>query len=278
MKSFILVSIVFASLLLTACLHSKTHTVITDSTANLKGIAKADTFTYNYKTIREQANNGTDKKCIDCSYAEISYPVFDKMPILNDSITHRILNYNGVEAAFKNAKDVHAIATNFIKFYEKEKKNDPKVEEPFTLDMRVKVLTQAAGLIVLEIREESNTGGVHGSEWSDFVNWSTNAAKPLYLKDILINGYEAKLTKIGEKIFRKNEQLSDTASLELSYFFKNDIFVLNNNFFITPKGIAFYYNNYEIKSYAAGPTTLLIPYTAIKQLLRPNTVITQYIK
>jgi hypothetical protein len=47
---------------------------------------------------------------------------------------------------------------------------------------------------------------------------------------------------------------------------------------LTPVGIRFLYNQYEIKPYAAGQTDLVVPYTQIKQLLKPNTVIAQYLK
>ena len=47
---------------------------------------------------------------------------------------------------------------------------------------------------------------------------------------------------------------------------------------ITPTGLSFLYNEYEIKSYAEGQTTLFIPYTQIKSLLRPKTVVSQYLK
>jgi hypothetical protein len=50
------------------------------------------------------------------------------------------------------------------------------------------------------------------------------------------------------------------------------------NFSVTPIGIKFLYNQYEIKPYAAGITELFIPYAQIKSLLRPNSVVTQFIK
>jgi len=71
--------------------------------------------------------------------------------------------------------------------------------------------------------------------------------------------------------------LPDTGSLS-NYTFENDIFSLSSNFKITPNGLDFFYDNYQIAPYAEGPIDLLIPYQSIKHLLRPNTVISQYIK
>ena len=59
---------------------------------------------------------------------------------------------------------------------------------------------------------------------------------------------------------------------------KDNQFALNNNFLITPLGLRFLYNQYEIKPYSAGQTVLFIPYAKIKSLLLPHTVVSQYIK
>jgi len=121
-------------------------------------------------------------------------------------------------------------------------------------------------------------GGAHGHTLSFFFNWNTKARKSIELADILKKGYQDSLNKVAESIFRKNEKITDSASLALDYFFKDNKFTLNNNFLITPVGIRFLYNQYEIKPYAAGQTNLLIPYAKIKSLLLPHTVVSQYIK
>jgi hypothetical protein len=121
-------------------------------------------------------------------------------------------------------------------------------------------------------------GGARGYSLTNFINWNTKAGKKIELKDIFRDGYAKKLNSVAEKIFRKQEKLSDTAALKPNYFFPESKFTLNNNFLITPIGIRFLYNQYEIKPYQAGVTNILIPYAEILSLLRPGTVITQYHK
>ena len=87
----------------------------------------------------------------------------------------------------------------------------------------------------------------------------------------------ARLTYMASTIFRKQEGLSPTQSLE-NYFFENQKFSLNTNFLITKKGLLFYYNSYEIRSYAEGPMELLVPYTAISGLLKINPYIPKNLK
>jgi hypothetical protein len=114
---------------------------------------------------------------------------------------------------------------------------------------------------------------------TEFLNWNTKANKSITLSDILVKDYKDKLTPQVEAIFRKRRKAQQMMlSLAQDYFFKDNKFALNNNFSITPVGLKFLYNQYEIKPYAAGQTSLLIPYTKIKSLLLPNTVVSQYIK
>ena len=170
------------------------------------------------------------------------------------------------------------LARHFMKLYEEDKKTDNRPGIIYTLDSKTKVIRQDSSLITLDVAQQSYLGGAHGSANVAYINWNTKANKKMQLSDILVDGYKQSLNKIAEKIFRKQEQLADTASLAHGYFFKDDQFSVNDNFLISPTGLRFYYNEYEIKPYVAGPTELLIPYSQIKSLLRPNTVVAQYHK
>jgi hypothetical protein len=75
------------------------------------------------------------------------------------------------------------------------------------------------------------------------------------------------LRQIAERHFRNVENLSDTTSLATDYFFTDGIFVLNDNFGFTENNLMFYYNEYEIKPYVKGSTTVEIPYTEIVEIL-----------
>ena len=77
------------------------------------------------------------------------------------------------------------------------------------------------------------------------------------------------MATIGEQIFRQVKEIPDTASLNENYFeFADDTFQLNKNYGFRKEGIVFYYNNYEIAPYAAGPSEVLIPYERIREWLK----------
>ena len=64
-------------------------------------------------------------------------------------------------------------------------------------------------------------------------------------------------------------ELPDTASLNENYYeFPDDKFQLNQNYGFRKDGIVFYYNNYEIAPYAAGPTEVVIPYESVRTWIK----------
>ncbi|WP_169927070.1 DUF3298 and DUF4163 domain-containing protein [Mucilaginibacter auburnensis] len=234
-----------------------------------------DTLAYTYKTIHQRANDCGDKADTNCTVAKLKYPEFKTDSALNDTIKSRLLNMFYTDKPYSGIDDM---LKRYFDSYYNMKKTDERPDMVFDLDAYAKILRQDSSLTTLEVSGYSYQGGAHGGSVTTFINWNTKSNKSVTLSDILINNYQPELNKIAEKIFRSQEKLSDTSSLANDYFFANDKFALNNNYSITPLGLRFFYNQYEIKPYAAGTTELFVPYKNIRSLLRPNTVVTQYIK
>ena len=98
------------------------------------------------------------------------------------------------------------------------------------------------------------------------------------LPDILIDGYLDELNNIAEPIFRKEKELTEDINLtEAGFWFDDDKFGVSNNFTIGKDGLTFYYNSYEITSYAYGPTELFIPYKSIKKLIIQDGLLSGFI-
>jgi len=237
-----------------------------------------DTLAYTYQTIKKRASDCGTKPDSGCTFVSVQYPEFKSNAILNDSVKTRLFNLFWADTKPAADTDLQKYAGNFIDVYEKNKDDATVKGLIFTAQSSAKILRQDSSLVTFKFNGYVFQGGAHGNTITYFFNWNTKTNRPVLLNDILVNGYNDRLTTIGETIFRKNENLSDTASLARDYFFKGNKFALNNNFLITPLGLRFLYNQYEIKPYAAGQTDLLIPYTKIKSLLLPHTVVSQYIK
>jgi hypothetical protein len=224
-----------------------------------------DTLKYSYKIIERKSADCSNKKDTGCIIAKIKYPVFIGQKLLNDTISHQLLTQFGI--ADKPDNSLEQLADDFL-----------KSGRDFRLNSNTEVIRQDSGILIMELSGYRFLGGARGYTLTSFINWNTKAAKKIELKDIFIDGYAKNLNRVAEKIFRKQEKLSDSAALKPNYLFLEGKFTLNNNFLITPIGIRFLYNQYEIKPYPAGETNILIPYAEIVSLLRPNTVITQYHK
>jgi hypothetical protein len=234
-----------------------------------------DTLTYTYKTIKERAADCGDKPDSGCTVVKINYPIFKNQDTLNRIVSNKLVNLFGAD---EPGIGLQEYAEHFLASYTAFKKRDKRSELFFTLDSHAKVLRQDSNLTTVEISGYTFRGGAHGSSITTFINWNTKAQKSVSLGEVFTANYKEKLTAIADTIFRKEEKLADTAFLGDDYFFTDSKFALNDNYLITPLGLKFLYNEYEIKPYAAGQTELFIPYAKIKSLLKPNTVITQYIK
>lgn len=237
-----------------------------------------DTLAFTYDTIKTRAADCGNKADSACSVALIIYPQFAGQKALNDSITQKLILSGFNDPDKKRDTSLQNYADNFIKGYVRD---NPKQYSPtmfYTLNLKAAVVRQDSSLTTLQMEGYIYQGGAHGNSFTSFINWDTKKQTTVTLADILSDNYKDKLTAVADTIFRSQEKLSDTSSLARDYFFTNDKFALNNNYAITPVGIRFLYNQYEIKPYAAGTTDLFIPYNRIKSLLRPNTVVTQYIK
>jgi hypothetical protein len=222
-----------------------------------------DTLKYTYKVIELRAADCTEKADSACNVAKIQYPIFPGQKVLNDTISHHLLLQFGV--ADKPDNTLQQLANQFV-----------KAGKDFRLNTNTYVIRQDSSILLIQLSGRKFLGSARGYYLTNFINWNTKTRKKITLQDILYDGYQMELNTIGEKIFRKEEKLSDSASLKPDYLFKEGKFSLNDNFLITPIGIRFLYNQNEIKPYPAAETSLLIPYSQIKSLLRPNSVVTQY--
>lgn len=238
-----------------------------------------DTLHYTYKTIKQRAADCGNKPDSGCTVAQVKYPEFSEQGVLNDTINKRIIAIFGYNNPGKKPDtNLTKYIKNFIIGYQND---NPKHYSPnmfYTLDLKVKVLRQDSSLTTLQLNGYSYEGGAHGSSITSFINWNAKKHSNIYLSEVFVINYEEKLTAIADTIFRKQEKLNVNVPITNDYFFKDHKFALNDNYLLTPLGIKFLYNEYDIKPYAAGQTELFIPYSKIKSLLKPNTVITQYIK
>jgi len=147
---------------------------------------------------------------------------------------------------------------------------DPPFSQPSALSRWVTVLRTAAPVLSLGC-SETRSGGAHPIFGAQYLNFDPATGEPIKLVSILKDGAMAQLTAIAEAHFRQERKLAATAKLEDEGFtFPGGRFALNDNYGFGEKALLFFFNEYEIASHSMGPTSVEIPYSEIRELVRPE--------
>lgn len=120
------------------------------------------------------------------------------------------------------------------------------------------VTYQSSELISIAINSYINSGGAHGNLNVTFFNF--DASGTLLSFDDLFTNKEG-LTKVVKTYFEE-----ETKGIEVNYFF-GELFSLPANIGFNDEGVIFFYNVYEIASYADGITEFTVPFEAIDEYL-----------
>jgi hypothetical protein len=120
-------------------------------------------------------------------------------------------------------------------------------------------------LVTVEITSSEYTGGAHGNYAVTYHCLDVQEQKIWALPDI-IDIDSSKLKVLLDIAARQYFDLTDSASLQ-ERLLVNEI-PLTGNMYITPTGIVFSYQPYEIASYADGVISLFISFHDLKGLLK----------
>ena len=216
---------------------------------------------------RASANCGQDSVC---AVFAVTFPVFNGM---DTAVAEKV--QREIELSFSmgdpeaSTKSMEQVANEFIASYEEFSKEIPESGLGWYYKGNVRVNVLEDTLLSIIIDEDYFTGGAHGGMGTYFININPSTGEKVTLADVLRPGYEEDLRSVGESVFREQRQLADTASYQFNnYEFPNGAFALNDNYGFSNDGIIFFFNNYEIAPYAAGPTEVFIPYDRIRKWLR----------
>lgn len=113
-------------------------------------------------------------------------------------------------------------------------------------------------------------GAAHPNSACRALNFDTRSGQLITLNDILKPGYEKVLNPYAEK------KLNGLYPEE-SWFFEPGEFKLNDDFEISPAGLTFDYDKYEIASYASGGQQLFLSFDEIKKWIKPGCVLDQWL-
>jgi hypothetical protein len=111
------------------------------------------------------------------------------------------------------------------------------------------------------------TGGAHGLETQDFRVVDITTGRALTLSDLFLPGFETGLSQLLTSKLKEQNKMPETARLSDNGFFVDEV-KPNTNFYITNRGIGFYYNHYELAPYANGPSDIFLTFEELLSLIR----------
>jgi len=126
-------------------------------------------------------------------------------------------------------------------------------------------------------------GAAHPNSYTEVINFDAKNGKPLKLADLFkpgakylqaVSAYSIKDLKTQSKSKGADSMLTDEtiqggAGAELKNY---------KSWTITRKGLAITFDSYQVAPYAAGPQRVVIPYAALKDLIKPDGVLGRFVK
>lgn len=190
--------------------------------------------------------------CVDWrqDYPQLG-PSFANAP----SINQQILKFLGAHSPQDLSQNARGWFTEFKNFH----KENPHTQAPWRFSGEMQVEHLNPRMVSLRSYAYQYAGGAHGNYTTQFYNLDLQTGKAITLKQILKPDALPALNKMAEEAFRKQREIPADQSLgEAGYHFANDRFQLNDNFLLTPRGLHFLFNVYEVGSYAAGAVELTL--------------------
>lgn len=138
-------------------------------------------------------------------------------------------------------------------------------------ERRIEPLGDTLGVASLAVTETGFLGGAHPNSTTRFANFDVRTGRMLTRSDLLLDSGREQLDRIGERSFRRVRHLAPNADLGAAgFWFENGRFKLNENFAVTPGGLLFFFNDYEIAPHSFGATSIALPWADVMPLVRTD--------
>jgi hypothetical protein len=229
------------------------------SCGNLK---ESSEITFEMTSFKLETTPGCKPDSSGCAVYEVEHPRFTGLDSATiNAINERIDFWLGGGTP-ENTQSMRELGASFVTEYNQFLNDMPGYGLGWYFKGKVNVLIASDSLISLQVDTEEFTGAAHASFATNFVNIDPKTGTAFLLGAMLRNGYENELNRLGEEDLRQQMAVDEADSTSLN--FGDEGFKLNDNYGFRPEGIVFYFNTYELASYAEGPTEVLIPYELLR--------------
>lgn len=221
----------------------------------------------------EQSLDGCAPGDSGCAWVRISHPHVVSGPSraavdsMNAWIRGTVLEPSEGEDSV--ATDAAAWAATFLARNRSFRRDYPDAASAAWYERRAMVLHgDTLGVTCFRYTHERHGGGAHPLTEVFYQCFDSQTGRSLTLDDLLVPGARAALDSIGEVVFRRERAIPAGQRLRDAMFtFEGDRFRAGDNVGLGAAGLTIEFNPYEIAPYAAGPTSLVLPWSEVRWLL-----------
>lgn len=207
-----------------------------------------------------------------CTYFKVDY--IEAVSGANkDKVNKFITNIINSSLTFGDTviTNMQIAADSFMAQYVSMRREFPGSPQYWYLELSISANLDHPKILNIASGNSSYMGGAHPNSYLEYYNISKETGDTLSLGNLFAAGFEKKLNELIDAKFRKNNNIAAGESLaDKGGLFENKI-SYNYNWIISKDGsITFYYNPYEIASYAQGPIEITLSKEEIAPLLSEN--------
>lgn len=163
------------------------------------------------------------------------------------------------------SESVEASFQVFQKNYNEFKKDFPDAPGCWQVELKGDTVMTTPKVLQYRLDHYAFTGGAHPNSFRSFHIFDRATGEETDIKKCVTDSVA--FLKLVEKHFRKTENLAPDMDLEKAgYFLSDHKFFIPVSYALTREGILFYYNPYEIATYARGAIQFVIPYSELENV------------
>jgi hypothetical protein len=136
----------------------------------------------------------------------------------------------------------------------------------FSREFHMEILRNDGGIATVALAEYLFTGGAHPNSSTRYLTLALAAKKRVAVHDLFPPEADARLSKLLEATFRREQKLGPKDELGLLV----DKIPPAENYLVDGGGVTFHYDPYEIGAYAMGPIEIQLTAKEVLPLLRPD--------
>jgi hypothetical protein len=218
-----------------------------------------------------------DEKRQEIANKQLRYEIETALPRLTGADSVRVEKFNQAVASFVSArtggfkKSVDEMAREAPIAAKQDEKSSPP---PNSLDVSYQVVAANKDFISILFFFFEYTGGAHPNTTTSSFNYDLNRNSVIKLDDLFIpnSNYLQLISDYSIKELKKLDTVSyaeEGAGPKLENF---------HSWNITPAGLKITFDPYQVGAYAAGEHEVVVPYSVLKSVIKPDGLLAQFVK